>query len=438
MRLLRLRLLAFGPFTNLDLDLSSSGPHVHIIYGKNEAGKSTALRAITGLLYGIPRNTPDAHVHRMPELRVGGTLSGADGVLLDVVRRKGKDNTLLDREGRPLDESTLTRLFGGVAQEQFLGMFGLDHESLRRGGEALLLGRGHVGESLFGATMAGGELHRVLRDLAAEADALFTPKGHTRPLNEALRAVAEAEKRTREQSMSPESMMQQTTGLAELRRDQTECESARQRLYLERTKLERLRRALPLLAKRRAAAERRRELGDAAVLPPDATAARVDQVRIMVETEREVARLESHLAALIERRNQLVLPESLVRFDEVPLDLGRRLGSHLKALTELPRLRAEVDEQEEEARAALRRAGHDVALDGPASFRIDTATQATVHKLALGEAKWREGKLYAQRSIVEHRARRDALCARRDALPPARDTAALKKAISRAERDGQL
>jgi len=438
LRLLRLRLLAFGPFTNLELDLSSSGPHVHIIYGKNEAGKSTALRAITGLLYGIARNTPDAHVHRMPELRVGGTLGGPDGVVLDVVRRKGKDNTLLDREGRPLDESTLTRLFGGVAQEQFLGMFGLDHESLRRGGEALLLGRGHVGESLFGATMAGGELHRVLRDLAAEADALFTPRGHTRPLNEALRAVAEAEKRTREQSMSPESMIEQTSGLAELRRDQTECEAARQRLYLERTRLERLRRALPLLAKRRAAAERRRVLGNAPVLPPDATAARADQVRVLAETEREVARLEAHLAALIERRNQLVLPESLVRFDEVPLDLGRRLGSHLKALTELPRLRAEVEQQEDEARAALRRAGHDVALEGATTFRIDTATQATVHKLALEEAKWREGKLFAQRSIIEHRARHDTLSARRDGLPPARDTLALKKAISRAERDGQL
>jgi uncharacterized protein YhaN len=436
LRLQSLRLIAFGPFTNVELDLSSGG--THIIYGKNEAGKSTALRAITGLLYGIPRNTPDAHVHRMPELRVGGTLRGADGAFLDVVRRKGKDNTLLDREGRPIDESTLLRLLRGVSQEQFLGMFGLDHESLRRGGEALLLGRGNVGESLFGATMAGGELHRVLRDLAAEADALFTPKGHARPLNEALRAVADAEKRTREQSMSPDSMMEQTSGLAELRRDRKECETARQRLYLERTKLERLRRALPLLAKRKTAAERRRELGDAAVLPPDATATRAEQIRIIAEAEREVARLEAHLTALTERREKLVLPESLVRFDEVPLDIGRRLGSHLKALTELPRLRAEIEEQEEEARAALRRAGHDVNLDQAASFRIDGATQATVHKLALEDAKWREGKLYAQRSIIEHRARHAALTLRRSALAPARDAAALKKVISRAERDGQL
>jgi uncharacterized protein YhaN len=436
LRLVKLRLLAFGPFSNVELDLSSGGTHV--IYGKNEAGKSTALRAITGLLYGIPRNTPDAHLHRMPELRVGGTLRGADGAPFDIVRRKGKDNTLLDREGRPIEESTLSRLFGGVSQEQFLGMFGLDHESLRRGGEALLLGRGHVGESLFGAAMAGGELHRVQRELAAEADALFTPKGHARPLNEALKALAEAEKRTREQSMSPDSMSEQTSGLSELRRDQKECEAARQRLSLERTKLERLRRALPILAKRKAAAERRGALGEAAVLPPHATAARVEQLRIIEETDREVARLGTHLADLAERRVTLVLPESLVRFDEVPLDLGQRLGSHLRASTELPRLRSEIEEQEEEARAALRRAGREVPLETAVSFRIDAATQATVHRLALDEAKWREGKLYSQRGLTEHRARHAALCARRDALPPARDAATLKKAISRAEREGQL
>jgi uncharacterized protein YhaN len=438
LRLDRLRLIAFGSFTNVELDLSAGGAHVHVIYGKNEAGKSTALRAITGLLYGIARNTPDAHVHRMPELRVGGTLRGPDGATLDVVRRKGKDNTLLDSEGRPLDESNLTRLFGGVSQEQFLGMFGLDHESLRRGGEALLLGRGHVGESLFGAAMGGGELHRVLRELAAEADALFTPRGHTRPLNEALRAVVEAEKRTREQSMSPDSMMEQTSGLAELRRDQKECEAARQRLHLERTKLERLRRALPILAKRKAATERRRELGDAAVLPANATAARADQVRIIAETEREIARLRAHLDGLAARRKQLVFPESLVLFDEMPLDLGRRLGSHLQSLTELPRLRSEIEEQEEAARSALYRAGRETAVHEAMPFAIDPATQATVHKLALEEAKWREGKLHTQRSIGERRGRHAALSARRDALPPRRDTAGLKKAISRAERDGQL
>ena len=167
------------------------------MYGKNEAGKSTALRAITGLLYGIAKSTPDAHLHRMPDLRVGGRFRLPGGGTVHLVRRKGKDNTLLDRDGRPVDEAVLARLLGGVSEEQFLSTFGLDHESLRRGGDALLLGQGNVGESLFGAAVAGGEVHRLLRTLRADAEALFTPKAHTRPLNEALKALTEAHRRTR-------------------------------------------------------------------------------------------------------------------------------------------------------------------------------------------------------------------------------------------------
>ena len=52
MRLATLRLTAFGPFTDRDLELGESD--FQLIYGLNEAGKSTALRALSGLFFGIP------------------------------------------------------------------------------------------------------------------------------------------------------------------------------------------------------------------------------------------------------------------------------------------------------------------------------------------------------------------------------------------------
>src|SRR5215831_10464947 len=153
MRLHQLELVAFGPFSGLTLDFRGQG--LHIVYGKNEAGKSTALRAISGLFFGIPRNTQDAHLHKASDLRIGGLLGANDGTTLAVIRRKGKENTLLDRTGQPLGEDVLTRWLGGISQEQFLSTFGLDHVTLRTGGEAILAGKGHAGESLFAAAMAG-------------------------------------------------------------------------------------------------------------------------------------------------------------------------------------------------------------------------------------------------------------------------------------------
>ena len=62
MRLARLLLRAFGPFTDAELDLGRadpSRPDLHLIYGPNEAGKSSALRAMTDLRFGIPQRSPD-------------------------------------------------------------------------------------------------------------------------------------------------------------------------------------------------------------------------------------------------------------------------------------------------------------------------------------------------------------------------------------------
>ena len=53
---------------------TSPRPGLHVVLGRNEAGKSTTLRAITGLLYGIDTKTPDAHVHKFGDLRIGGVL----------------------------------------------------------------------------------------------------------------------------------------------------------------------------------------------------------------------------------------------------------------------------------------------------------------------------------------------------------------------------
>ena len=53
MRFQRLQVPAFGPFTNLDLRFPDHPCDLHVIYGANEAGKSSLLRVIRDLLFGI-------------------------------------------------------------------------------------------------------------------------------------------------------------------------------------------------------------------------------------------------------------------------------------------------------------------------------------------------------------------------------------------------
>jgi DNA repair exonuclease SbcCD ATPase subunit len=61
MRIQELRLVAFGPFVDKPLVFDEAG--IHVIYGPNEAGKSSALQGLKALLYGIEERTRDNFLH---------------------------------------------------------------------------------------------------------------------------------------------------------------------------------------------------------------------------------------------------------------------------------------------------------------------------------------------------------------------------------------
>ena len=95
MKLKRLDLKAFGPFTNRILEFNSKGPGLHVIFGPNEAGKSSSLRGLKALLFGFHPQTPDNFRHSYDQLLVGGNLQNKDGQELIFQRRKKRVNDLI-------------------------------------------------------------------------------------------------------------------------------------------------------------------------------------------------------------------------------------------------------------------------------------------------------------------------------------------------------
>src|SRR5688572_27228340 len=120
MRFGRLELVAFGPFSERSLDLSGGAPGgLHLVYGKNAAGKSTALRAIGDLLFGIPPKTGDDHLHPYAQLRIRAELWNGAGPPLVVQRLKRNKDALRDESDSPIDEAVLARLLGGLDRATF-------------------------------------------------------------------------------------------------------------------------------------------------------------------------------------------------------------------------------------------------------------------------------------------------------------------------------
>src|SRR6266478_1562395 len=101
MRIQRLDLLRYGRFTDTHIELPASDSDIHIVFGVNEAGKSTALSAIEDLLFGIPHNSPLNFVHDYASMRLGALIE-SEARTLAVRRRKGNRDTLLTDDDAPM------------------------------------------------------------------------------------------------------------------------------------------------------------------------------------------------------------------------------------------------------------------------------------------------------------------------------------------------
>lgn len=439
MRLLSLSLLSFGPFSGVTLDLSAA-PAVHVIYGPNEAGKSTALRAITGLFYGIPHLSPDAHTHRPEDLRIGGRLASRAGAELAVVRRKGRVRTLLDEAGAPLPEHALLPFLGGIGEDVFRAAFGLDHETLRLGAQALLEGRGHLGESLFGAGLGGTGITNVLEALRKEADELYSPLARTKKLNAAIRAVVEAKKRAQAAAMPASAWLTQEQAIREAHESRAVLDEEASRLRAEERRLRRARTLVGLLAQLRAARAARAALGEVTLLPDDAASERALAESEIEAASAQIRRAEETLARLAEQRAALSIPYALVAQADAIEDIATRLGSHRKAAIDLPRVRAELRAQEEEALEIVRALGA-VAGQSRAELeplRVAAARDERIRALARDAPALVERARHAEEELSRIEGELTFLHARAAALPRPRDLGPLRRAEARAKGLGDV
>jgi uncharacterized protein YhaN len=200
MRLDSIDLLRYGHFSGRKIEFPARQPDFYVIYGDNEAGKSTLLRSISALFFGIPANTPDVHTFKGPELRIGATVSEGTS-RFSFRRRKGASYTLLSLEDAQIPEDALNPFLRELDRDRFEQFFGLNHQRLRDGGEELLRGQGDVGSALF---QAAGllDLRRLQDKLDEDAKELFSPRSRTKKISSILEEYKQAKAEIRRLAIS--------------------------------------------------------------------------------------------------------------------------------------------------------------------------------------------------------------------------------------------
>lgn len=439
MKLLELRLIAFGPFTDTILDLSAGNAGLHMVHGYNEAGKSSALRALRQMFFGIPVRSPDNHLHPYPRMRVGARLACHGGNEIELVRRKGQSKTLrAGDDDTVLDEAVLSNCLGEVGEDFFNRMFAIGHDDLVRGGLEIVSGGGDVGQALFAAGSGLIRLRDIQQQLTEEMEALFKPAGSNPRINRALTDLRDTRNALKEAILPGKVWQTHDQALREARQRIDRVREELVRNKQTHARLERIRAALPLMARRVELQAALAGYADLPVLPADFTDQRhaLETALALAESDRRQA--QAILAKASEQIDALVVPEVLPAHAEAVETLQQELGSFNKARKDRPQLETRMAILEQEAASRLAEAG---GSPGGLPLQASTLTHAAVGAIqALAKS---HARLIAKRETVvdnRHRlvARIKTLGRRRHALGTPVDLFALKTALEEALGAGSL
>ena len=394
MRLSQLDLLRYGHFTDRALKFPAGDIDFHIIFGPNEAGKSTALSAIEDLLFGVPVRSPYNFLHDYASLRIGGLLEN-DHTSLDMVRRKGSKETLLGTDTLPLPggENALQPLLAGTDRSFFQRMFSLDHVRLETGGREILQARDDVGQMLFSAGAGIAGLRELFEDLSNEADGLWAPRrAKHRKYYHAYDRLTGAGTALRQQRVTAHRWQELNQAFELTETGYRRIEFEFEKLSAEGRRLSRIRRVYRDVCRMTDLKEERdiAALERVVLLPDDAR-------RVLEESERKVNELSTRLDALSnhldkarEELKTLNYDERLILRNEDIVQLHERRIKVRGEKADLPKRQAELDAVEAELRELSAELGWSGAV-GKLVARIPARTELSVLRSLLGQ----RGKLAA-------------------------------------------
>lgn len=359
MRLLNLQLTAFGPFTDRTLELNPEA-RFHLVYGPNESGKSSTLRALRVLLYGFARQTTENFLHSSQNLKVGGRFLNGSGEPIELVRLKRNKKSLVSPQGEPVEDSTLERLLGGLSPEMFDRLYGLSHSNLVSGGKALIQVGGKVGESLFAASL-GPEYQNLVNDLRKEHEAIWTSRSSAKPLDEWIRRWEDADAQSRAQALSADSWIQSKDELARSveRSRQLKLEFAR--LDTQREKKQRLLKAAPDVARRKELLEKLAGFGELPELSEEFAARRLAVQTELAVAEKRCHSLEAEQSELTAALEELGANEEILDYSSRVVALFQRVAVITEHALEGPQVEAELSACRRSIEKLLASLGHSQA-----------------------------------------------------------------------------
>ena len=180
MRINRLDLIRYGRFEDAKIILPKpvgDTPDLTVVFGPNEAGKSITFNGFLEFLFGFKAGAhPYTFRFNRSDLLIGAELDIPGRGTITFRRNSKRSQSLLDTEGRPVNEAVLSSALHGMTKETYQERFSLDEKGLREGGEQIAGAQGDLGQLLHAGISGLTGMAETLDSLSERADK-FHKKG---------------------------------------------------------------------------------------------------------------------------------------------------------------------------------------------------------------------------------------------------------------------
>lgn len=184
MKLLKAEITEFGKYRQFSFDFTAGN---QLIFGANEAGKSTLYHFIKAMLFGFPKKQKRKRDYETNHAYYGGALEiEIDGEVLRIERmkhlNKGKATVIIGDEIFP--ESYLQKRLAPLDSQLFEQVFTFDQEQLQ---QITQLDEKHLQSALLSLGITGSQqLFLQAEQEEKERNKIFTSRGRVLPLNQKL------------------------------------------------------------------------------------------------------------------------------------------------------------------------------------------------------------------------------------------------------------
>lgn len=374
MRIENLHIDGFGDFC--DRQIGPFSRPLTVIYGPNEAGKTTLLAFIRTILFGFPRQGRDEFYPPINGGSHGGRISvsddtGTNCVIERFAGARGGSVRITVNDEQFEDDLLLKKMLGHASRGMFESVFAFGLQELQN---IKSLSESGVSARIYSAGMGAASLPSALTSLAKQREDIFRPGGSIQPVAKLLSELHEIDTeldQARSHAADYGRLIERQEAIGVELQEATKHVG---RLSARKGELERLQRGWEDWARLGELETQLNELPQLHDFPPDAIVrlgAAEDRLRQANDDRTEAQEDLAHAEAAA---NAPVPDEGLLEGAKAVEQMRRRRGSFDDSIRDLPKRQAELRSAKGDLDKALRELG--AGWDEARLASYDTSIQA--------------------------------------------------------------